>query len=53
MVRGAVIRRSSLLEPREDFDDFSQFAIRALASEPYAGRPLGPLAAAFVSIDRA
>jgi hypothetical protein len=36
----------------EDFDDFSQFAIRVLASEADAGRLFRPLEGASVSIDR-
>jgi hypothetical protein len=43
----------SLLEPREDFDDFSQFAFRALASTAHAGRLFRPLKGASVGIDRA
>jgi hypothetical protein len=48
-----VYSASSLFEPREDFDDFSQFAVRVLASTAHAGRPFRPLKGASVSIDRA
>jgi hypothetical protein len=37
----------------EDFDDFSQFAVRVLASEAHAGRPPVLLRPISVSIDRA
>jgi hypothetical protein len=47
------MKRFSLLEPREDLHDFDHFAACALASEAYAGRPLGLLTATSVSIDRA
>jgi hypothetical protein len=42
----------SLLEPREDFDDFSQFAVRVLASTAHAGRFFCPLTGTSAGIDR-
>jgi hypothetical protein len=53
VARDACIARFSLLEPRGDLHDFDYFAARALASDVYAGRLLGPLRATSASIDRA